>query len=83
MWFAASLSPDFPQDYVYSQDEIDEFRRDLPKLVEHKSIMERQLNGGWDMYLKGTPLQLAVQELFRGRMKNLIKSPELLDGRAC
>ena len=82
MWFAASLIPEVPHDYVYSQNEIEDFCRDLAKLVEHKSIMERQLNGGWDMYLKGTPLQNIVKDMFTERMKDLIKSPELIEGES-
>jgi hypothetical protein len=48
--------------------------------VEHAKFLENQINSGWEMYIRGSPTQLATAEKFRVRTARIIKDPKLADG---
>jgi hydroxyversicolorone monooxygenase len=79
VWFS-SLAQGLPSDYVYSEEEKDEFRRDPAKMLEHAKFIENQISGNWELFFKASPAQNLAQNLIRKRMKEKILDERLFQG---
>jgi hydroxyversicolorone monooxygenase len=55
------------------------FRSQPSTLVEHAKFLENQVNGGWEMYIKGSPTQVAAEEMFRIRTAKIILDAQLAE----
>lgn len=81
MWFAP-LVDDLPEEYVYSKEEMELFRRDPEQLVEHVKKFDTQLNRMWPAFFTGSALQQSVREKIEARMRQLIRDERLLQGQS-
>ena len=79
VWFI-QIANNFGQNKEYSQEEIEKFRSDPREMVAHAKDIEGQINGLWDTFYTGSEAQKGAQELFRERMKELIKDERLFKG---
>lgn len=79
VWFV-QIANNFGQNKEYSEEERNTFRNDPRKLLAHAKDIEGQVNGLWGMFYSGSEAQKGAQDLFRARMKELIKDERLLEG---
>lgn len=48
-------------------------------LVEHAKSLENLVNGAWELFIKGSPTQVAAEEIFRKRTASIILDSQLAD----
>ncbi|GME33225.1 hypothetical protein F4819DRAFT_472988 [Neofusicoccum parvum] len=77
VWFAP-LVDDLPEDYQYSPDEIEEFRRNPKALVDHVKRFDSQLNAGWPIMFSNSEAQEKTRAAIKAKMSELIKEERLL-----
>lgn len=77
MWFAP-LVDELPEEYLYSPEEIEIFRRDPEKLIEHIKLMDSQLNKQWPVFFVGSEAQTFIREKIAERMAQLVQDEHLL-----
>ena len=79
VWFV-EFAGNFGHNKVYTDDEIKEFRRDANRLVAHAKQIESSVNVIWPALYSGSEMQKGAQDLFRNRMKDIIKDERLFEG---
>ncbi|KAF2790345.1 FAD/NAD(P)-binding domain-containing protein [Melanomma pulvis-pyrius CBS 109.77] len=79
VWFI-QIANNYGQNKEYSQEERDRFRNNPKELVAHAKDIEDQINGLWDLFYTGSEAQKGAQEMFRARMRELIKDDRLYKG---
>jgi hydroxyversicolorone monooxygenase len=68
-----------PNPYIDTTEQKQTFQNQPSKLVEHAKFLENQVNSNWEMYIKGSPIQLEIAEKFRARTADIIKDAQLAD----
>lgn len=81
VWFV-QIANNFGQNHEYSQADRDEFRRNPQALVTHAKDIEDQINGLWGTFYEGSDQKATVEDMFRTRMRELIKDDRLYKGFA-
>lgn len=79
VWFVV-LADSSGRNVEYPLDEIEEFRRDPTKLVQHAKGIEDQVNGLFELMYDNSPVQEQAQREMRARMAEYIKDPRLVEG---
>lgn len=79
VWFVV-LTQNTGQNHEYSGDDVEEFRRDAAKLVQHAKSIEDQVNGTFNLMFHASAPQLEAQKLYKARMAEWLKDPRLVDG---
>ncbi|KAM3076422.1 hypothetical protein ACMFMG_007241 [Clarireedia jacksonii] len=79
IWFVSVVGND-GNGLEYTPEERENFRNNIPALVEHAKYLENQINGGWDLFFKDSPIQKGAQEQFSQRMKEFIRDERILKG---
>ncbi|RFU31171.1 hypothetical protein B7463_g5169, partial [Scytalidium lignicola] len=65
---------------IYTEDEKQEFRRNIPAMLKYTKKLETMINGDWNMFFKDSEVQKKAQELLGARMTEMIKDERLLKG---
>ena len=79
IWFV-HFANNYGHNKEYSQEERDNFRNNPKELVAHAKDFEAQINGLWGMFYSGSEIQQGAAELFRSRVREIIKDDRLFEG---
>jgi hypothetical protein len=79
IWFV-SLAGNDGNSLEYTPEERENFRNNLPALVEHAKYLESQVNGLWSLFFKDSASQKEAQKIFSHRMGEFIKDKRILKG---
>jgi len=78
-WFI-QVANNFGHNKEYSEEEKEQFRRDLKKCLDHSKEIEQNVNGLFSAFFSGSEAQQMAQKYFRARMAEIIKDERLLKG---
>jgi hypothetical protein len=79
VWFV-QIANNYGQNYEYTPEQKDEFRRSVTTMVKHAKDIEDQVNGFFQMMFKNSAAQSEAQKQLRERMAEFITDKRLLDG---